>query len=330
MCRIEKIKDLMLEYCLSYWEASYVIEERLSYNEKYEMPYCFNAFKRNIISVDKNDEFYEMEINIIKEILKKEELVFLWKNISDEVCRCPECGNETGGSSSLTEQFCNPDEIIKCLFEFDFVSLSKRVTLDGEEFYCIKTYTEKEIIDDFICETCEEIACTFYNEQGDYKEGNIDGLFDMFIWSHGLSTGFSGHCDAKEIVNRIVNLDSHSEWQICCSHKAQRVGPIGVYMKGHAQFVSNIDLHSRIDSRGYRVFDPSDWGAEEGLISSPEEISLDSWDHSETILVNHKIVGIWIKKWALKDPNLKKLWDYLVPIAKDNGWVIHVCKARRE
>ena len=90
-------------------------------------------------------------------------------------------------------------------------------------------------------------------------------------------------------------------------------------------------VHIRLkDSKGYRVFDPSDWGAEEGLITSPEEISLDSWYHSETILVNHKIVGIWIKKWALKDPNLKKLWDYLVPIAKDNGWLTHVCKARRE
>ena len=97
----------------------------------------------------------------------------------------------------MTEQFCNPDEIIKCLFEFDFVSLSKRVTLNGEKFYCIKTYTEKEIIDDFICETCEEIACTFYNEQGDYKEGNIDGLFDMFI---GIVNGKYGvHIRLKEL-----------------------------------------------------------------------------------------------------------------------------------
>lgn len=328
--RIEKIKGLMLEYCLTYWEASYVIEERLSYDEKYDMPYCFNAFKTDVIYTYKGDNFYDMKIRIIKNIIEKEEFV-LWEDTFDEVCRCPECGNETGGSSSSTEQFCNhPAEIIKCLFEFDFVSLSKRITLDGEEFYCIRTDTEEEIVDNFVCETCEEIACSFYDEQGNYKEGGVDNIFDSMIWAHGLATGFSGSCDAEEIVNRLVNLDSHSEWQICCSHKAQRVGPIGVYMKGHAQYVSNIDLYSRVDSKGYRVFDPSDWRAEEGLITSPEEISLDSWDHSETILVNHKIVGIWIKKWALKDPNLKKLWDYLVPIAKDNNWIVHVCKARRE
>ena len=76
--RIEKIKGLMYEYQLTYWEAAEIVNERFTYNEKYKMPYCFNAFKKKIISADKNDKFYEMEINIIKEILKKEELVILW------------------------------------------------------------------------------------------------------------------------------------------------------------------------------------------------------------------------------------------------------------
>ena len=330
MERIEEIKNLMDEYRITYWKAAEIVDN-FYFDEQYRMPYCFSQFKGNIISTYKGESLYYFKIKIIKKILEKEELV-LWEDTISEVYRCPECGDETGGSNSSIEDFCsNPAEkLIPCLLEADCINITKRIMINGKEYYYVQTDTEKEIIEDFICETCEEIACTFYNEQGDYKEGNIDGLFDMFIWSHGLATGFSGSCDAKEIVNRIVNLDSHSEWQICCSHKAQRIGPIGVYMKGHAQFVSNIDLHSRIDSRGYRVFDPSDWRAEEGLIFSPEEISLDSWDHSETILVNHRIVGIWVKEWALKDPSLKKLWDYLVPIAKDNGWLTHVCKARRE
>ena len=57
--RIEKIKGLMYEYQLTYWEAAEIVNEQLTYNEKYEMPYCFNAFKRNVISADKNDKFYE-------------------------------------------------------------------------------------------------------------------------------------------------------------------------------------------------------------------------------------------------------------------------------
>ena len=45
--RIEKIKGLMYEYQLTYWEAAEIVNERLTYNEKYGMPYCFNAFKKN-------------------------------------------------------------------------------------------------------------------------------------------------------------------------------------------------------------------------------------------------------------------------------------------
>lgn len=329
MERIEEIKELMEKYCLSYWEADEIVNNGIWYDNRYVMPYCFSLFKADVISTYKGDRFYDIKIKIIKNILEKEELV-LWENTSIEEYKCPECGCETGHYNSSIEEFHNPKEVMDTLTEYDSIDLYKKTMCNGDDYYCISTMTDEEIVDESPCEACEEIACAFYDEQGNYKEGGVDNIFDSMIWAHGLATGFSGSCDAEEIVNRIVNLDSHSEWQICCSHKAQRVGPIGVYMKGHTQYVSNIDLFSRIDSRGYRVFDPSDWRAEEGLISSPEEISLDSWDHSETILIKHKIVGIWIKTWALKNPSLKKLWDYLVPIAKDNGWVVHVCKARRE
>ena len=329
MCRIKEVKNLMEDYKINYWEASEIFDNEIWYDNRYVMPYCFSKFKSEVLYTYKDDNFYDLRIKVIKEILKKEELV-LWKDTSIQEYKCPECGCETGHYNSSIEEFHNPKEIINTLSEYDSIDLYKNTMCDGNDYYCVSTMTDEEIVDESPCEACEEIACAFYDEQGNYKEGGVDNIFDSMIWAHGLATGFSGSCDAKEIVNRIVNLDSHSEWQICCSHKSQRVGPIGVYMKGHAQYVSNIDLFSRIDSRGYRVFDPSDWRAEEGLIFSPEEISLDSWDHSETILVNHRIVGIWVKEWALKDPSLKKLWDYLVPIAKDNGWLTHVCKARRE
>lgn len=329
MERIEEIKNLMDEYRITYWEADEIVNNGIWYDNRYVMPYCFSSFKADVISTYKGDKYYDMKIEIIKKLLEKEELV-LWENTSIEEYKCPECGCETGHYNSSIEEFHNPKEVMDTLTEYDSIDLYKKTMCNGDDYYCISTMTDEEIVDESPCEACEEIACAFYDEQGNYKEGGVDNIFDSMIWAHGLATGFSGSCDAEEIVNRIVNLDSHSEWQICCSHKAQRVGPIGVYMKGHAQYVSNIDLFSRIDSKGYRVFDPSDWRAEEGLIKSPEEISLDSWDHSETILINHKIVGIWVKTWALKDPSLKKLWDYLVPIAKDNNWLTHVCKARRE
>ena len=339
MCDIEYKKQEMENSGVSYWEASEIHSFHDDYckGDKWKMgtwheesPFGDVIFSKSAIGTSIDSWDVKRDYGYIKNILKGHTKVIVTLAVTGAIV-CPSCGKKKkdwnisyckgiGYASQVLITIRNKN-VERCV-------ISKKYILGGGEFYevslniCEKQYSKKP------CSNCRN-KVEFYDEEGKYKEGGVDSLFDCMVWAHGFSTGFSGRCDTEEIIDRLVNLYSHHEWQICCSHKSQRIGSIGAYVMGHAQYVSNIDLYSYIDERGYRVFDLDDWRSD-GLINSPEEISLDSWDHNEVIVAQHRIVGIWIKEWALKDPNLKKLWDYLVPIAKDNGWVVHVCKARRE
>ena len=330
---ITLIKDEMDENSISYWEAVAIICYGYEYQESF-LRFDMEVYKESepVIEWKTGEDIFKKKIikNILENILENNDII-RYESTIEEIILCPVCGNLTDGSWSRELEpgfiFRNDiKDILQNLNNYTFISVCKMENLEGKSYYFVKTKNSKVKTSEEPCDSCK----FFYDEEGNYKEGGVDNLFDDYVWSHGLATGYSGHCDAEEITDRLVDLDLHHEWQICCSHKTQKIGAIGVYIMGHAQYVSNIDLSSHMDKQGNRVFNPSGFRAVNGLITSPEEIDLSDWDHNEVILTKHRIVGVWIKEWALKDPKMQKLWDYLVPIAKDNGWIVHVCKARRE
>ena len=72
MCRIKEVKNLMEDYKINYWEASEIFDNEIWYDNRYVMPYCFSKFKSEVLYTYKDDNFYDLRIKVIKEILKKE------------------------------------------------------------------------------------------------------------------------------------------------------------------------------------------------------------------------------------------------------------------
>lgn len=121
-------------------------------------------------------------------------------------------------------------------------------------------------------------------QASDYRE--LSYAFDDMIWSHGLLAFNQGSAEinAQDIVE-------YNDMEICCAHESQFIGPIGLFIKGQVQCVSNVDLCSKVGINGKRVFKHDDY-----IIDSVDKIDLNKHSHMEAIVSHAEIVGIWIKE----------------------------------
>ena len=329
IAEIEYIMEIMKEKKASYWDAR-------KYYDSHYIDECGTHLYdiREVFECSVSDINRALYLKIIKNIFAHNDCEWtIVKSEWDVEYTCPECGKETGHDYCDSTNYKKTKEVFNRLINLDdecHLGIGKFYNIEEKKTEYIVEITEPTEYeeDGCICEECEESHNFFYDENGNYKEGGVDKLFDCKVWSHGLATGFSGNMSASSLLDRFASIDSN--WQICCSDKSQRIGGIGLYVQGHVQYASNIDLYSRINNRGHRVFDVTNWRAEDGLITSPVDYSLDKWDHTESIITNFKIVGIWIKDWFLSQPGIKELWWKLCKIAKENNMAIHIVKARRE
>ena len=274
----------------------------------------------------------DIDISSLKETLESfdELIIIISVNIKEFVTYKYKCGDDEDRYDTEECYFYSVDKFLNYIKNFDDKNSSARLSIaahdsiiSGEIMLDVNMVVEKTVQVDEVCDTCSQ----FYDEQGNYKEGGVDKLFDCKIWSHGLATGFSGRLTSEEIKKRTIEVAQNPEWQICCSDKTQRIGGIGLYVQGHVLYVSNIDLWSSVDYKGHRTFDMSNWRSD-GLITSIEDYSLKEWDHNEVILTNYKIVGIWVKDWFFNQEGIKDLWEEIKKTAKENNLAIHVVKKR--
>ena len=274
----------------------------------------------------------DIDISSLKETLESfdEDIIIISINIKEFVTYEYKCGDDEDRYDTEECYFYSVDEFLNYVGNFDDKNSSARLSIaardsiiSGEIMLDVNIVVEKTVQVDEVCDTCSQ----FYDEQGNYKEGGVDKLFDCKLWSHGLATGFSGRLTSEEIKKRATEVTQNPEWQICCSDKSQRRGGIGLYVQGHVLYASNVDLWSSVDYKGHRTFNMSDWRAD-GLITSLDEYSLDRWDHNEVILTNYKIVGIWIKDWFFNQEGIKDLWEEIKKTAKENNLAVHIVKKR--
>lgn len=205
------------------------------------------------------------------------------------------------------------------------------ITIDANDEECT-IFSKKEYLEliDDLGEDLDHIEiCEKYYGQREvrlytYTKGKVyvntletNHSFDGFVWSHGLAA-----YNAGGIVENAINIVDNPEWEICCAFESQNIGPIGLYITGDAKVVSNIDLYSDFDERG-RYFDADDKRSD-GIISHPDEIDKNKWDHGEAILTNCKIIGLWVKDWYVEkgETVVKELED-------EFGFKAVVVEARR-
>lgn len=330
MNRINYVKEIMEERRVDYWTASSCFDAVYfdsvdSYQEN-----LFKVFSGTVEDIDK-----DLYLHIVATICGKNKNVILEEEYETK-CVCPECGDtlwEDSGSYMSWAINLDVFEKLTNAPKDTFVRIDKGYdVIRKKHIYTVEILEPTVYEEGEVCEACENrrmgIRKLFYDCGNNYKEGGTDKIFDCKVWSHGLASGYSGNMSASDLLGRFSDLNP--SWQICCSDKKQRIGGIGIYAQGHVQYVSNIDLRSYVDENGNRIFDPTHWRAQEGLITSIEDYSLDEWDHTEIILTNFKIVGIWIKDWFFNQKGIPELLDALCKIAIENSMAIHVVKARKE
>lgn len=178
---------------------------------------------------------------------------------------------------------------------------------------------------DSLCEWCKEkeAAKLFVEDMPP-----IDNLFDNEIVSHGLAA-YRGNQNEDTIMNAFRNISdamaAGTDIAICCSNKTQRIGPVGIYVRGHVYCASNIDLYSEREG-GSRYVDTRSWRYQQGIISSKDEIDLTRWDHNEYIVNPREIIGFWMKDWAIKQ--WPGLFERIRNLCKAHNMVLHVAKKR--
>lgn len=178
---------------------------------------------------------------------------------------------------------------------------------------------------DSLCEWCKEKeeAKLFVEDMPP-----IDALFDNEIVSHGLAA-YRGSQNEDTIMNAYKNISdamaAGTDIAICCSNKAQRIGPVGIYVRGHVYCASNIDLYSEREG-GSRYVDTRSWRYQQGIISSKTEIDLTRWDHTEYIVNPKEMIGFWMKDWAIKQ--WPGLFERIRKLCEAHNMVLHVAKKR--
>lgn len=119
-----------------------------------------------------------------------------------------------------------------------------------------------------------------------------DKTFDILVWSHGVNA-FNIASSIDDVINRIKFVAS-SKAQICCSHKTQRIGNVGVFVRGKVICASNVDLYSYIDEEGER-YTPFKTVLKH-IVRNFSEYRLDICEFTEIILVPNKVYAIWAKE----------------------------------
>ena len=217
--------------------------------------------------------------------------------------------------------------ICGCEAEKEIVKANEVAELLKQGYSVKEVYVSNNIR--YVTVNIHDEHCCDYCTGSKYLEP-VDFLFHNMILSHGIATGYSGNVDAKEIVNRFLWLNNAcgEDVEICCSHKSQRIGGIGVYVKGYNSVVSNIDLFSSTGMDGRKYFQEDSWRTD-GIVFNREDYSLNQWDHTEHIVYPDKIIGVWIKEWFLTNPEAKELAETLKQMCREHNMVFHVCKNRK-
>lgn len=178
---------------------------------------------------------------------------------------------------------------------------------------------------DSLCEWCQEKedAKLFVEDMPP-----IDNLFDNEIVSHGLAA-YRGSQNEDTILAAYKNISdamaAGTDIAICCSNKAQRIGPVGIYVRGHVYCASNIDLYSEREGDS-RYVDTRSWRYQQGIIYSKDQIDLTRWIHNEYIVNPREIIGFWMKDWAIKQ--WPGLFERIRNLCKAHNMVLHVAKKR--
>lgn len=259
-------------------------------------------------------------------------------------CNKFKCGCEDHDNESWVDYVNNlpATQLIPWLEDHDIDCVNPEVEVDTEIFCNAEDEDADEIVYDLdyrygkitvtiyndidsLCEWCKEKeeAKLFVEDMPP-----IDALFDNEIVSHGLAA-YRGSQNEDTIMNAYKNISdamaAGTDIAICCSNKAQRIGPVGIYIRGHVYCASNIDLYSEREN-GSRYVDTRGWRYQQGIISSKTEIDLTRWDHTEYIVNPKEVIGFWMKDWAIKQ--WPGLFERLQKLCKDHNMVLHVAKKR--
>lgn len=251
-------------------------------------------------------------------------------------------------------------------YDISFKKLTSDFRIWGEESYFIQLFSSlianhivthsKYYLDKTELLAIERHLITFSGQQecttcSDYKEAcHLNKLLDKSwryypedtlltntIWSHGLATGFQKNTKTfDDSIENFKRLCTDNMIQLCCSDKSQRIGTWGVYLSGQIKVIS---LHDLWSSRLCASSKERIWGGEDveeyfvyDKESYIEGLNENRHDHTEVILHNFKIRGIWIKEWfwnKLTKEERGKM-NYLREICVKNNMVFHIIGKRRK
>lgn len=136
--------------------------------------------------------------------------------------------------------------------------------------------------------------CYNCSKSKDIKMDSCFEEFDRMPLSHGLSTPFNRAGNINVALDRLRDIMENPEWEICCSHRTQKIGLIGIILTGENTLVSNTDVWSYKTSMGDRCFNAWDYSG--NIVESVEDYSLNCWDHTEHFVKNPTVHSIWIKR----------------------------------
>lgn len=137
---------------------------------------------------------------------------------------------------------------------------------------------------------------TRFNKYAHEYQEQTSNDFNDIVWSHGLS---GKNKPAHEAINSLLNNPSLER---CCSHVDQKVGHVGVYVKGTVLMASNIDLMSMPTVDGHRGIDVLLSGKRtKGIIYNTEQIDTTVFRNGEIIMTDMQITGIWAEEQYVTD-----------------------------
>ena len=290
----------------------------------------------------KKAKFFRKSVNgiyLVEVLLTRE---YICKKCGYKNFYCEEVKNELVYASSIeeaVEQISNVEEMggNKCIKKVEYIDYS-----DTEYYFEGKEYADHILIatiyycdeysSDYECEECKEKAILEVLKASENMLNNYsaDNLFNIYAYAHGVYA-YNHNGGTMVIPQRIKDiLTLGSSMSICCSWKNQPIGPVGVYVKGSVEMVSNKDLNSYIKN-GERKFsiENSIVGLKPTIIDSPNDLNFEVHNHIEVFVRNPEVVGIWVKDWFVNQTNNDVLAS-LREIARNNDLAIHVVKARRE
>ena len=341
--RIKEIKNLMDEYNIDYWKAAELYEyfERFYYYDNNWDDYMYlnrQSHKWKFEGVSSLHFIIDCLLNSNNTIN-----TIIFKTNTDLINTCPNCGNTVDNDYESYTSFLNIKEAIERLNETKeeieeneenglVINVEKRRNIKNEQVLII-TVNVLIIKSTMYCNACFDNSdyipeLFFYDSNGSYKDRHIADEFKDHIWSHSFYTGYDGPHTNDELLRRCDGVCNNPEWQICCSDFEQRIGAVGFYLRGYAYYVSNVDLCSYIDNKGNRLFELGGF-RDDNLIQKEDEICLDEWDHIEAIVSKVNVLGVWIKDWFLEQKQGRELWKILEKKAIENGWITHICEARK-